>query len=64
MHGNTCKAIVVAAQVAFSITTTVNGNRESFVLVSCPAHAHLPARNGLANEVKFLRLVQKSGKDR
>ena len=27
------------------------------VLVLCPAHAHLPARNGLVNEVEFLGLI-------
>ena len=27
------------------------------MLVLCPAHAHLPARNGLVNEVEFLGLI-------
>ena len=27
------------------------------VLVSCPAHTHLPERNGLVNEVEFLGLI-------
>ena len=26
-------------------------------IVSCPAHMHLPARNGLVNEVEFLGLI-------
>ena len=30
---------------------------------SCPACAHLPARNGLVNKVKFLGLIIKNGKD-
>ena len=30
-------------------------------LVSCPARAHLPARNGLVNEVEFLGLITQNG---
>ena len=30
-------------------------------LVSCPARARLPARNGLVNEVKFLGLITQNG---
>ena len=30
-------------------------------LVSCPAHAHLPARNSLVNEVEFLGLITQNG---
>ena len=30
-------------------------------LVSCPARARLPARNGLVNEVEFLGLVTQNG---
>ena len=31
------------------------------VLVSCPPHAYLPARNGLVNEVEFLGLIPQNG---
>ena len=30
-------------------------------LVSCPARARLPARNGLVNEVEFLGLITQNG---
>ena len=42
----------------------VSGGRwvsERLELVSCPAHAHLPARNSLVNEVKFLGLITQNG---
>ena len=32
-----------------------------FSLVSCPAHARLPARSSLVNEVKFLGLITQNG---
>ena len=31
------------------------------LLVSCPASARLPARNGLVNEVEFLGLITQNG---
>ena len=31
------------------------------IVVSCPTRARLPARNGLVNEVKFLRLITRNG---
>ena len=39
-------------QLVFVIVYDINSN-----LVSCPAHAHLPARNSLVNEVEFLGLI-------
>ena len=33
----------------------------SVLLVSCPAHVRLPARNGLVNKVKFLGLITQNG---
>ena len=33
----------------------------SSFLVLCPAHARLPVRNGLVNEVKFLGLITQNG---
>ena len=44
-------------------TRLIPGPTQCSMLVSCPTRAHLPARNGLVNEVEFLGLLPKTGDD-
>ena len=51
--------IRVSCRIVFPLGTVGSGmgGGGRNALVSCPARARLPARNGLVNEVKFLGLI-------
>ena len=54
--------VMITAQI-WQILWSCISVKLSKLLVSCPACMCLPARNSLANEVEFLGLISKSGKD-
>ena len=52
------RKLVTASDLEVWVTLRMGGKYD---LVSCPPRVHLPARNGLVNEVEFLGLIPQNG---
>ena len=60
LDGSKCSPLSPLQATIVTQPSTLISNVKALVyrcIVLCPAHVHLPARNGLVNKVKFLGLI-------